>query len=201
MSTPTLTQLFTNIADQIRNYTFGKKAIPAVDFPLAIDDVAKIQGAQIGIAEGEFTSGDLNEIQHGSMAEKITKIKDCFVEYGSGVALFTYFISLESVYNIDTSSVEEFRTMFSDLAKLSHVDVLDTKNAIDMENMFWNCPSLDEETINNILLMCIGATSFYGTKTFTYLGLLSTNSGSAYQSWAQASDYYQDFLDAGWSIS
>ena len=63
-----------------------------------------------------------------------------------------------------------------------------------MNGMFQSCTLLTQESLNNILQMCINATSFTGTKTLKYLGLSSTQATTC-----QSLSNYQAFLNAGWT--
>ena len=66
-----------------------------------------------------------------------------------------------------------------------------------MYRMFFYCFSLSDTSLDNILQMCINATSYTATKTLNHIGIyLDTYPASR----IQALPHYQDFLDAGWTI-
>lgn len=125
---------------------------------------------------------------------------------------------------VDTSISTVFQNMFYSCERLQEVPLLDTKNAQittsmfynciqlrtiptfnisnvqtsgNIKNMFYNCPLLTDDSLNNILNMCINASSYTGTKTLYQLGLRSSNYSTTR---IEALSNYQDFLDAGWTI-
>lgn len=101
---------------------------------------------------------------------------------------------------LDTSSVTGISYMFDGCTNLQNIPVYDTSSitgSSSMTNTFRTCPSLNNESLNNILVMCINATSYTGTKTLAQLGFASTNYPV---SRIQALPNYQAFIDAGWTI-
>ena len=112
--------------------------------------------------------------------------------------MFSGCYNLRSIPQFDTSSVENFKQMFMTCYNLVYVPVLDTSSATEMQNMFASCLSLSDIAVNNILKMCINATSYTGTKKLQYIGL-----ASAYfpESRLQTLSNYQDFLNAGWTLT
>ena len=60
--------------------------------------------------------------------------------------------------------------------------------------MFSNCPSLSDESLNNILAMCTNASSYTRTKTLAYIGLTLEQAEKC-----MTMSNYQAFLDAGWT--
>jgi len=101
------------------------------------------------------------------------------------------------VPQFNTQKVKNFESIFYQCASLTDVPILNTSSASNMTNMFRECTSLTDTSLDNILQMCIGATSYTGTKTLARLGFASTNYPS---SRIQALPHYQDFIDAGWTI-
>ena len=63
--------------------------------------------------------------------------------------------------------------------------------------MFTGCVKLTDNSLNNILQICINATLYTGTKTLYTLGFRS-NKYSVER--IQALSNYQAFIDAGWTI-
>ena len=98
---------------------------------------------------------------------------------------------------LDTKNVTSFDYMFQQCSILTTIPVFDTTSATSMRNMFNSCGLLTDESLDNILQMCINATSYTGTKTLVRLGI-----GNAYYpaTRIQALPHYQDFIDAGWTI-
>lgn len=76
---------------------------------------------------------------------------------------------------------------------LSHIDM---SSATNMTNMFQN-GLMDNDTINAILLLVTGATSYTGTKTLAQLGFTAANYPAAT---IQSLSNYSAFTAAGWTI-
>lgn len=110
---------------------------------------------------------------------------------------FLRYWNLETAPDMNTSSVTNMSQMFSMCNSLTDVPIYNTTSVTNFTNMFLNCVSLSNTSLDNILQMCIGATSYNGTKTLTQLGFNSTNYPSAT---IQALPHYNDFLTAGWTI-
>lgn len=99
----------------------------------------------------------------------------------------------------NTSKVFNMTQMFYGCSKLENVSLLDTRSITNFAQMFYNCSKLTDASLNNILKMCVDATSYSGTKTLSALGI--TNSTVYPASRIQALSNYQDFVNAGWTIS
>lgn len=82
---------------------------------------------------------------------------------------------LHTIPLIDTSNVVNFQQFCNNCYTLKNVPILNTSRATNMTNMFNNCAKFTDESLNNILRMCINATSYTGTKTLYELGLRGTN--------------------------
>lgn len=97
----------------------------------------------------------------------------------------------------DTSNCRSFRNMFFDCSALENVPVYDTSNAVEMKYMFSGCYNLTDESLNNILLMCINATNISSSNKDLYTIITS----DAYPtSRIETLPAYQDFVDAGWIL-
>lgn len=192
----TLTGLFQDIADTIRTYTGSKKTITASDFPMAIDEMAeKVYGNIAFDSSMLWADYIIGDLRNGQSYTYITKVSG--LEFPTGCSgAFASATKLEGAYKLETKNATDFSTMFAECTKLMEVDIFDTSDASDMRDMFYGCTNLTDVSIDNILQMCINATSYNGTKTLAWLGI--TN--QYLLQYAQASDYYQDFLDAGWTI-
>lgn len=104
---------------------------------------------------------------------------------------------IESVPEYYTPIVSNFQNAFASCTQLKNVPVLITSSVTNMGNMFQYCPNLTDESLDNILKMCINATRYSGNKILKNLGITSTDYPS---SRIQALPSYQDFVNAGWSI-
>jgi hypothetical protein len=95
------------------------------------------------------------------------------------------------------------KDMFNGCTSLEDVPVIDmsyihTANlgVSQLNNMFYNCISLTDESLNNILESCANS-GITGSPALSNLGFNSTNYPAAD---IQALDNYTDFIAAGWSI-
>ena len=104
----------------------------------------------------------------------------------------------------NTSNVTNMFAMFSGCNNLETITfgnnfVLTSVSGTGLNSMFYNCKKLDNDTLNQILHICTTTTSVYGgDKTLLRLGINS--SFVNYNNISNLSNY-QDFLNAGWTIS
>lgn len=104
---------------------------------------------------------------------------------------------LKTIKNIDTSQVKNFDTAFNGCSLLENVPILDTKNVLNngLWAMFSNCTQLTNDSLNNIMKMCINAKNGnYSTKTLSHLGISSDQATIC-----QTLSNYDDFIAAGWT--
>lgn len=98
---------------------------------------------------------------------------------------------------INTSKVVDFGTCFAECPNLKDIPTLDTSSVTGygFNNTFSQCKSLTNESLNNILLMCINTKNVYSfLKTLSSVGLTSAQATTC-----QSLSNYQAFLDAGWT--
>lgn len=106
---------------------------------------------------------------------------------------------LVTVPELNTENVTDAMSMFNGCTKLVNVPILNLKNVKSYaSNMFNNCKKLSVQSLDNILQTCIGMTTFTGTKKLSTLGITST-----FENYSSITSlpHYQDFLNAGWTIS
>ena len=106
-------------------------------------------------------------------------------------------INLVSVPQLNTEKVNNISNLFHSCTSLITLPILNTSKVTNMQNAFYKCNSLSNDSLDNVLKMAIGATSYTGTKTLYYLGFRSENQPTAT---IEALPSYQAFLDAGWTI-
>jgi hypothetical protein len=112
-------------------------------------------------------------------------------------SMFGSCTTLESINTFISPNAKNYQQMFSGCTNLKNIPLLSSSNVTNFSGMFTNTKSLSNDSINNVLQMCINATSYSGTKTLYVLGFRSSNySASRIQSLPK----YQDFIDAGWTI-
>jgi len=112
--------------------------------------------------------------------------------------------SLVSIDIVSTGNrITNMKDMFNGCTSLEDVPVIDmsyihTANlgVSQLNNMFYNCISLTDESLNNILESCANS-GITGSPALSNLGFNSTNYPAAD---IQALDNYTDFIAAGWSI-
>jgi hypothetical protein len=66
-----------------------------------------------------------------------------------------------------------------------------------VQNMFYQCAKLSQQSVDNILQMCIDLSSKF-TASLKYLW--NNNLPQTISDKAQNSSYYQAFLDSGWTL-
>ena len=127
-------------------------------------------------------------------------IKPTTVQY-----MFQSCTNLVTAPQLDLSNCTNFQSSFARCTNLTNVPEYDwsyvcSSNTAGLYNCFWVLGnSLTQDSVDNILKSCISVpTSATGTKTLAYLfGNVPSNVSTK----AQDSQYYQDFLDSGWTIS
>ena len=103
--------------------------------------------------------------------------------------------NLQAIPELNTSKVYDISYMFMDCINLTTVPLLDLSHISFMSHMFKNCSSLSEESLNNILVMCINVQSLHSSnKTLQYIGLSEEQATKC-----TTLSNYQAFLDAGWT--
>lgn len=102
--------------------------------------------------------------------------------------------SLVEIPELNTSSLIYMASIFNGCTSLVSVPVLNTVNVTSMSNAFSNCPNLSDESLNNILSMCITATGVT-TKTLKSIGLNSEQANKC-----STLENYSAFLEAGWTV-
>lgn len=240
----TLNQLFTNIADAIRNKKGTSGKIIAENFPTEIGS----------IPSGSTYPPDWSELGYDKTPESVItdfnyakQIKD---NWDSSVT------SLRSKYSgdrelmfmplVDTSNVTDMRGMFSNCTFLTTIPLLNTDKVTDMNQMFYGCSSLTSiplldtssvtnveymfqictglrdvpvfdfsnvvsgnpsrsifsgcnaltnDSLNNILEICINMTSVTSNKTLKYVMGLTEEQATTCTTLSN----HQAFLDAGWT--
>lgn len=107
---------------------------------------------------------------------------------------FNQCASLESIPALNTSKVQNMSIAFQSCSSLKNVPALDASSVTDMRSVFTACPNLTDESLNNILTMCITAASYPMGKTLKSMGLTKAQTTRC-----QSLPNYQAFLDAGWT--
>ena len=115
---------------------------------------------------------------------KITNMQNMF--YGC--------TNLTSIPQLNTSKSTNMQEIFAHCTSLVEVPVLDTGKVTSMMDMFFNCTSLSDDSLNNILQMCVNASSYTKTKTLKYIGLTQEQATKC-----TTLSNYEAFTAAGWT--
>ena len=103
--------------------------------------------------------------------------------------------SITSVPNYDISKSTITQFMFRNCTNLIDVPAFNLANVTNMQGMFMDCSSLSDESLNNILAMCITAVKITNStyKKLSYIGLTSDQATRC-----QSLSNYEAFTAAGW---
>ena len=111
--------------------------------------------------------------------------------------MFNKCFNLVTAPEIDTSNFTAMNGMFTQCSKMVNVPVYDWSNVTTLWNIFLNCVALSDESLNNILAMCLTVTDKYtdgnGEKTLKNIGLSSAQMGRCMKL-----SNWQAVLNAGW---
>lgn len=211
----TLTQLFTNIANAIRAKTGSSETIKAEDFPTEIADITT---GHLDNAEYTEANDDLDDILEGSTPITIYPPDWSQIGYeDTPQSIIDDFNYAKEIYDnwdesiidinnrfraysssifpqIDTSQVTNMNSAFYSSPILRHIPLLNTSSVERLYETFNYCSNLSNNSLNNILAMCINATNYSRTKTLKYIGLTQAQAEVC-----QTLSNYQAFLDAGWT--
>ena len=131
------------------------------------------------------------------MSSIIKEIKPFTVD--SSLTTFENFFNgcsnLLTIPLIDTKSITDMNYCFYNCTKLKNVPVLDTSSLLVANNSFNGCNALTDESLDNILQMCINAKKFTGTPTLYYLGFRKQKYSQAK---LESLPHWADFVAAGW---
>lgn len=92
-----------------------------------------------------------------------------------------------------------FANVFSNCPAIETIPYINAPKTTNFSGMFYNVgANLTDESLDNILRMCISAVSYNRTKSLYYIGLSNRTAYST--SRIEALPHYQDFINAGWTI-
>ena len=149
------------------------------------------------------------DIDTSSATELTTLFSNCpklkyipNIDTSNATSLWMTFAGCETITTIpqlNTSKVTDMRDTFGGCINLIDIPVLDTSSVTQFGSWrygstFGNCNSLSNDSLNNILQMCINAVSYTGTKTLKYLGLTQAQATTC-----TGLSNYEAFTSAGWT--
>ena len=124
---------------------------------------------------------------------EIVIMPDVFTYYVTDMAYaFSNCRCLLQLPQLDTHNVTNMAYMFAGCTGLQIIPNLDTSKVTNMTLAFNNCTSLSNDSLNNILTMCIN--SKHTTKTLKSIGITS-----AQATICQTLSNYSAFVNAGWT--
>ena len=125
-------------------------------------------------------------------------------KFSNGNYMFDHLVIEDSskelvLTDVDFSSATTLNYAFAnmDVKSIIGIDSADLSSCTSMTDMFSGSNTLDNITVNKILLALTSATAYTGTKTLAALGFNSTYYPSAT---IQSLSNYSAFTSAGWSI-
>lgn len=109
--------------------------------------------------------------------------------------LFSGLYGLKKAPTMNTSHITNAQQLFNQCESLVTVPVYDFSSLTGNNNynMFGSCRSLSNESLNNIMQMCIGMTGV-SNKNLKYMGISSTQATTC-----QSLSNWSAFISAGWS--
>lgn len=173
-------------------------------------------------AKDIYDNWDSSVTSMGNMYNSNTELKYFpLVDTSNVTNMYQCFLSSELTYipAIDTSNVSSFMSAFRSCKNLISADLFDTSNAsivqqmfdsstnlktvpvfdiskvTDPDRMFNNCPNLSNESLNNILEMCINS----NVTNTSYKKLSRVGLSSAQATICQGLSNWNDFVSAGWT--
>ena len=195
--TDTLGHFLTDVADAIRTAEGSSAEITASDFD---DRIEALSGGGADLSD-YFTSSSLVSSSNKSVINLLIKKipPNMITVIGNSTRSFFYYCeNLVEAPLFDTSGVINMITMFQGCTLLSTIPIYNTSSVENMNSMFAFCGNLTDTSLDNILQMCINAISYTGTKTLSTLGVITEYYPT---SRIEALPHYQDFINAGWTIS
>ena len=204
----TLTQLFTNIANAIRSKKGTSGTIVAENFPQEISSIVtpSLQSKSVNITQNGTTTVTPDSGYNGLDEVEITTNveQDIVADMRSNPPTLTtsdtFLKYITKINNLDTTGITDMSNFFRTAISLETIPVLNTTSVISFSGMFDRAGrNLTDQSLDNILQMCINATSYTGTKKLSTLKLSSSYVPNL-NTRIPNLPHYQDFLDAGWTI-
>lgn len=209
------TTITTNGTHDVTNYA---SAVVNVPMPVAFDKLcfqatqlssqssvdtfmtflSKIDWSQIKICDSMFKSVYLSS--SGSNYVPFTFTFPSSFKPTSCIGMFNS-ARVTGIPLFDTSlvtSMQSFCYSASYIVDIPKFNTTSITTSTGVQNMFYQCSQLSQQSVDNILQMCIDLSSkFTGSLNYLWNHNLPTTISDK----AQNSSYYQAFLDSGWTLS
>ena len=187
--------------DSVASIIYSTNEIYATMTPLKITDANKdtisdnIRFIPVN-SQGEalLDVSELTDVQR-LFADKIY-LKDIPCEFGNVYYMSSMCNGCSSLITfpyINTTNSQHANYLCYNCTNLKNVPVMDFANTNTWSNAFSGCPNLSDESLNNILAICISATKS-ATKTLKYIGLTSAQATKC-----TTLSNYSAFTAAGWT--
>jgi len=175
----------TDIADSIRGKRGEQTTYKPSQMAGAIDGIES--GYIIAAKPSNNTSGIIDTIQEIKDADftgmtggtyffqNLSQVTKISVKNTGGLitggSMFAGCPNLTEITGLDMSNISNTAFMFNGDKSLETISEVSFKNATYVAYTFQNCPSLSNETLNNILLALSNMTKYTNTKTLKQLAL------------------------------
>lgn len=146
--------------------------------------------------EGNGVLLDLTGLTKGTIRNFLKTVKLNIDNIKTADDMFYQCDNLESVEIHSTSTLFQMNRMFQYCTNLKHINLFDT-SGLGQNGIYYafgSCPNLSDESLNNIMQMCINNKNAAYNKDLKSVGL-----SSAQATTCQGLSNYQAFLDAGWT--
>lgn len=170
--------------------------VPALDTSSATSMSQMFAGCVSLVTIPSLNTGKVDSMQ--SMFDGCSKLTNIPLLNTSKVTITNHMFkncsAIIEIPPINTESVTQMYNMFNGCTNLVTIPVLNTRKVTSMKTMFTNCSSLSDESLNNVLTMCINATKITSNKTLKYIGLTSEQATKC-----TTLSNYSAFTAAGWT--
>lgn len=139
-------------------------------------DVSNYASANVNVVNEYNIKSDKNAPyssgSNGGIRSIITKIQNLDATNYTNLSYICYLCrNLKEISIINAKNNTTLGNSFYNCSQLEEINLFDTSNVGNFQNAFLGCLKLTDASLNNIMQMCINATSYTGTKTLKYLGL------------------------------
>lgn len=111
------------------------------------------------------------------------------------VQMFKGYSSLITIPAItNAGAVKDMRACFEMCGSLVDLPIFDTSSVTTFQGAYTKCDSLSNQSLDNILQMCINAVQYASTKTLKSIGLSNEQAQTC-----QTLSNWQAFVEAGWT--
>ena len=173
-----------------------------------IPETTKVQGNDLYYAFSEFKGTTIPLIDTSNVIGMSATFNEChnlttiplldMSNVQSTATMFKNCTSLTTIPLINTQNVTNMNSMFYGCTSLTTVPLLNTAKTTGMNSLFSGCPNLTDESLDNILQMCMNsAVTQTNRKKLTNIGFTAEDYPV---SKLETLPHYQEFLSSGWIV-